>query len=201
MYAVDRVELSDCRRNMRIHRMLRQTENDGDLSRGLAFARPFDDLGFALRQTSRHFLCQDFLVQLVEDTHDVKQDVGDLALVRLLANAAEHQTVSPPLWRKERNQQKRVAVEFVEHQIGGIAFQLCALAENRGREELRGIGYTGPIGVISTDISDGYFQQFPDYGVDFRIGKDEMDARTLQYIIREYVTYDVPDFWKDDYTI
>ncbi|MFP3542857.1 response regulator [Rhizobium sp. SIMBA_035] len=67
--------------------------------------------------------------------------------------------------------------------------------------ELRGIGYTGPIGVISTDISDGYFQQFPDYGVDFRIGKDEMDARTLQYIIREYVTYDVPDFWKDDYTI
>jgi CheY-like chemotaxis protein len=67
--------------------------------------------------------------------------------------------------------------------------------------ELRGNGYTGPIGVISTDISDGYFQQFPDYGVDFRIGKDEMDARTLQYIIREYVTYDVPDFWKDDYTI
>jgi len=67
--------------------------------------------------------------------------------------------------------------------------------------ELRGIGYTGPIGVISTDISDGYFQQFPDYGVDFRIGKDEMDARTLQYIIREYVTYDVPDFWKDDYNI
>lgn len=67
--------------------------------------------------------------------------------------------------------------------------------------ELRGVGYTGPIGVISTDISDGYFQQFPDYGVDFRIGKDEMDARTLQYIIREYVTYDVPDFWKDDYNI
>ncbi|APO73516.1 response regulator CheY-like domain-containing protein [Rhizobium etli 8C-3] len=67
--------------------------------------------------------------------------------------------------------------------------------------ELRGIGYTGPIGVVSTDISDGYFQQFPDYGVDFRIGKDEIDARTLQYIIREFVKYDLPDFWKDDYTI
>ncbi len=67
--------------------------------------------------------------------------------------------------------------------------------------ELRGIGYTGPIGVVSTDISGSYFQQFPDYGVDFRIGKDEIDARTLQYIIREYVKYDVPDFWKDDYTI
>jgi CheY-like chemotaxis protein len=67
--------------------------------------------------------------------------------------------------------------------------------------ELRGIGYTGPIGVVSTDITDGYFQQFPEYGVDFRIGKDEIDARTLQYIIREYVNYDVPDFWKDDYSI
>ena len=67
--------------------------------------------------------------------------------------------------------------------------------------ELRGIGYTGPIGVISTDISGNYFQEFPDYGVDFRIGKDEIDVQTLQHILREYVTYDVPDFWKDDYSI
>ncbi|EJZ22540.1 response regulator [Rhizobium sp. Pop5] len=67
--------------------------------------------------------------------------------------------------------------------------------------ELRGIGYTGPIGVVSTDISGGYFQEFPDYGVDFRIGKDEIDVQTLQHIIREYVTYAVPDFWKDDYSI
>jgi len=65
--------------------------------------------------------------------------------------------------------------------------------------KLRGNGYTGPIGVVSMDISDGYFQQFPDYGVDFRIGKEEIDAETLQYIIREYVTYSVPDVWKDDY--
>jgi DNA-binding NarL/FixJ family response regulator len=66
--------------------------------------------------------------------------------------------------------------------------------------ELRGIGYTGPIGVVSTDISGNYFQEFLDYGVDFRIGKDEIDIQTLQHIIREYVTYDVPDFWKDDYS-
>lgn len=66
--------------------------------------------------------------------------------------------------------------------------------------ELRGIGYTGPIGVISTDISGNYFQEFPDYGVDFRIGKDEIDVQTLQHILGEYVTYDVPDFWKDDYS-
>ncbi|MBB3132404.1 CheY-like chemotaxis protein [Rhizobium pisi] len=67
--------------------------------------------------------------------------------------------------------------------------------------ELRGIGYTGPIGVVSTDISGGYFQEFPNYGVDFRIGKDEIDVQALQHIIREYVTYAVPDFWKDDYSI
>jgi hypothetical protein len=51
------------------------------------------------------------------------------------------------------------------------------------------------------DVSDTYFQQFQDYGVDFRLGKDEIDVETLQHIIREYVTYDVPDFWKDDYSI
>jgi hypothetical protein len=67
--------------------------------------------------------------------------------------------------------------------------------------KLRASGYTGPIGVVSMDVSDTYFQQFQDYGVDFRLGKDEIDVETLQHIIREYVTYDVPDFWKDDYSI
>ncbi|MBB3966053.1 DNA-binding NarL/FixJ family response regulator [Rhizobium metallidurans] len=67
--------------------------------------------------------------------------------------------------------------------------------------KLRAASYTGPIGVISMDVSDSYFQQFQDYGVDFRIGKDELDVETLQYIIREYVRYDMPDVWKDDYNI
>jgi DNA-binding NarL/FixJ family response regulator len=65
--------------------------------------------------------------------------------------------------------------------------------------KLRGSGYTGPIGVVSMNFSAGYFQQFPDYGVDFRIGKEEIDVETLQHIIREYVDYDLPMFWKDDY--
>lgn len=91
--------------------------------------------------------------------------------------------------------------------LGDVKFDLILL-DNRllpnsdFREtvpKLRGSGYTGPIGVISTDVSDGYFQQFPEYGVDFRVGKDEIDADTLQHIIREYVDYDVPEFWKDDY--
>jgi DNA-binding NarL/FixJ family response regulator len=67
--------------------------------------------------------------------------------------------------------------------------------------KLRASGYTGPIGIVSMDVSDGYFQQFQDYGVDFRIGKDEIDVEMLQYIIREYVRYDMPDVWKDDYNI
>lgn len=67
--------------------------------------------------------------------------------------------------------------------------------------KLRASGYTGPIGVVSMDVSDGYFQQFQDYGVDFRVGKDEIDVETLQHIIREYVRYDMPDVWKDDYTV
>ncbi|KRB58941.1 hypothetical protein ASE04_04400 [Rhizobium sp. Root708] len=91
--------------------------------------------------------------------------------------------------------------------LGDVKFDLILL-DNRlmpnsdFREtvpKLRGSGYTGPIGVVSTDVSDGYFQQFPEYGVDFRVGKDEIDADTLQHIIREYVDYDVPEFWKDDY--
>jgi DNA-binding NarL/FixJ family response regulator len=67
--------------------------------------------------------------------------------------------------------------------------------------KLRAARFTGPIGVISMDVSDSYFQQFQDYGVDFRIGKDEIDVETLQHIIREYVRYDMPDVWKDDYNI
>jgi hypothetical protein len=63
---------------------------------------------------------------------------------------------------------------------------------------LREIGYTGPIGVISSDISDAYFQQFQEFGVDFRIGKDEIDYQALRHILSEYVDYQVPDAWRED---
>ncbi len=121
------------------------------------------------------------------------------ALKKKIANLAE------PSVDVEYSQSIGDAVEKVK----GARFDLILL-DNRllpnadFRETvpaLRGIGYTGPIGVVSADISDGYFQQFQEYGVDFRIGKDEIDVPTLQYIIREYVNYDVPAFWKDDYTI
>lgn len=53
--------------------------------------------------------------------------------------------------------------------------------------ELRRAGYIGPIGVISSSISDAYFQKIDDYGVDFRIDKAELDPTAIEFILREYV--------------
>ncbi len=54
--------------------------------------------------------------------------------------------------------------------------------------ELRRSGYIGPIGVISASISDPYFQNIEDYGVDFRIDKSEIDPTAIEFVIREYVS-------------
>lgn len=55
---------------------------------------------------------------------------------------------------------------------------------------LRQNGYIGPIGVISSSISDAYFQNIDDYGVDFRIDKSELDPTAIEFIIREYCNRD-----------
>lgn len=52
--------------------------------------------------------------------------------------------------------------------------------------QLREAGFVGPIGIISSDISGSYFRQFQEFGVDFRIGKDEIDAAAISFIISEY---------------
>ena len=56
--------------------------------------------------------------------------------------------------------------------------------------ELRRIGYIGPVGVISSSISDAYFQKIDDYGVDFRIDKAELDPTAIEFILQEYVRRD-----------
>ena len=56
---------------------------------------------------------------------------------------------------------------------------------------LRRAGYIGPIGVISSSISDAYFQKIEDYGVDFRIDKAELDPTAIEFILQEYVRRDV----------
>ncbi|MDP9590512.1 hypothetical protein GR158_03340 [Shinella sp. AETb1-6] len=53
--------------------------------------------------------------------------------------------------------------------------------------ELRRAGYIGPVGVISSSISDAYFQKIEDYGVDFRIDKAELDPTAIEFLLREYV--------------
>ena len=57
--------------------------------------------------------------------------------------------------------------------------------------ELRRAGYIGPVGVISSSISDAYFQKIDDYGVDFRIDKAELDPTAIEFILREYVRHDI----------
>lgn len=56
--------------------------------------------------------------------------------------------------------------------------------------ELRRAGYIGPVGVISSSISDAYFQKIDDYGVDFRIDKAELDPTAIEFILQEYVQRD-----------
>ena len=88
-----------------------------------------------------------------------------------------------------------------EVSYGMILVDNRLLPNNDFREtvpRLREIGYIGPIGVISSDISDAYFQQFQEFGVDFRIGKDEIDYQALRHILSEYVDYQVPDAWRED---
>lgn len=57
--------------------------------------------------------------------------------------------------------------------------------------ELRRAGYIGPVGVISSSISDAYFQKIDDYGVDFRIDKAELDPTAIEFILQEYVKRDI----------
>ena len=65
--------------------------------------------------------------------------------------------------------------------------------------QLRQAGFIGPIGIISSDISGKYFEQFREYGVDFRIGKDEIDRTVISFIIEEYTKEQLSDTCSEDY--
>jgi len=65
--------------------------------------------------------------------------------------------------------------------------------------QLRNAGFIGPIGIISSDISGRYFEQFRDYGVDFRIGKDEIDGTAISFIIAEYTREQLSETCSEDY--
>lgn len=64
---------------------------------------------------------------------------------------------------------------------------------------LRQAGFVGPIGIISSDISGKYFREFRDYGADFRIGKDEIDAVAIRFIVSEYTRDQLSETCSEDY--
>jgi CheY-like chemotaxis protein len=64
--------------------------------------------------------------------------------------------------------------------------------------ELRKAGYTGPIGIISSDISGTYFREFREFGVDFRVGKDEIDANMIAFIVVEYTRNQLSEVCAED---
>jgi CheY-like chemotaxis protein len=51
---------------------------------------------------------------------------------------------------------------------------------------LRSKAFTGPIGIVSSSIEPEYFQEFEEYGADFRIGKNELDRNAIGFIIDEF---------------
>lgn len=65
--------------------------------------------------------------------------------------------------------------------------------------QLRNAGFTGPIGIVSSHISDDVIQKFEEYGADFRLGKDEIDAASIRFILSEYSRKLLPDTCRDDY--
>ena len=65
--------------------------------------------------------------------------------------------------------------------------------------QLRNAGFIGPIGIISSDISGRYFEQFRDYGVDFKIGKDEIDGTVINFIVSEYTREQLSETCSEDY--
>jgi CheY-like chemotaxis protein len=65
--------------------------------------------------------------------------------------------------------------------------------------QLRNAGFIGPIGIISSDISGKYFEQFREYGVDFKIGKDEIDGGAISFIVAEYTRDQLSETCSEDY--
>lgn len=63
---------------------------------------------------------------------------------------------------------------------------------------LRKTGYVGPIGVISSDLAGAHFDRFEDYGADFRMSKEELDQRSIQFLLDEYSSRGAPKDLDED---
>ena len=65
--------------------------------------------------------------------------------------------------------------------------------------QLRQAGFIGPIGIISSDISGAYFEKFREFGVDFKIGKEEIDGTVINFIVSEYTRDQLSETCSEDY--
>ncbi|SOE08354.1 response regulator receiver domain-containing protein [Hoeflea halophila] len=65
--------------------------------------------------------------------------------------------------------------------------------------QLRSAGFIGPIGIISSDISGRYFEKFREFGVDFKIGKDEIDGTVINFILKEYTLDQLSETCSEDF--
>lgn len=94
------------------------------------------------------------------------------------------------------------AVEHVKKGSTDMVFLDNRLIPNNDFREtapkLRAAGFTGPIGVISSDITGSFFEMFREFGVDFRISKEEIDPAAIRFIVSEYTANPLPDSCGDD---
>jgi CheY-like chemotaxis protein len=107
----------------------------------------------------------------------------------------------------------KIDLEYVEHigaavdrvKSGGVDLVFLdnrLVPNNDFREtapQLRKAGFVGPIGIISSDISGSYFREFREFGVDFRIGKEEIDASAISFIVAEFTRNQLSETCAEDF--
>ncbi|EDQ31937.1 Response regulator of citrate/malate metabolism [Hoeflea phototrophica DFL-43] len=65
---------------------------------------------------------------------------------------------------------------------------------------LRKAGYTNPIGILSSDVENETVEQFDSLGGDFRMSKDELDPKAIQFFLNELSKSALPNDCDEDYS-
>ena len=139
-----------------------------------------------------------------------KPDDSQLRILLVDDDPAEHTLLKRILQKVE---ELAIELDYVEDigaavdavKAGGVdmVFLDNRLVPNNDFREtaplLRQAGFIGPIGIISSDISGKYFEEFREYGVDFRIGKEEIDGAAISFIIAEYTREQLSETCSEDY--
>ena len=139
-----------------------------------------------------------------------KPDFSQLKILLIDDDPAEHVLLKRQMKKAENSAIEldyvgdiKGAVEIVRNGGVDMVFLDNRLVPNNDFREtapqLRQAGFVGPIGIISSDISGKYFEEFRDYGVDFKIGKDEIDAGVISFIIAEYTRDQLSETCSEDY--